>query len=166
MRGAARSTGWRRLYPLGVDSPYQVDREALLQAIDSQDHLIFRFTIVQQRLLVDFRSNETEGPGVHLLPPARSMRERVASISKVRPEFPRPDQLYVIGWPLRVAALERLDVLQPIRDRLIALDAFEQVQRLDRAYEELLQSERDETRRAVTGEGYRTIWPEQSEESE
>ncbi len=142
-----------------MDSAYDVDREALIEAIGSQDHLIFRFTIVQQRLLVDFRSNEHTGPGVHLLPPVRSMRERVASIAKARPDFPRPEQIYVVGWPLRVAALERLDVLQPMRDRLADLGAEEQVERLDRAYRELLEDERQELHRAVTGEGYRTIWP-------
>lgn len=142
-----------------MDSAYEVDRDALLIAIGSQDHLIFRFTSVQQRLLVDFRSNEQTGPGVHLLPPVRSMRERVASIRDARPDFPRPEQLFVVGWPLRVGALERLDVLQPIRDRLAGLDAFEQLAALDQAYEELLRAERDEQRRAVTGEGYRTIWP-------
>lgn len=143
-----------------MDSAYEVDREALLDAIATQDHLIFRFTIVQQRLLVDFRSNDTTGPGVHLLPPVRSMRERVASIAKARPDFPRPEQIYVVGWPLRVAALERLDVLQPMRDRLASLGAEEQVARLDEVYRELLDDERQELRRAVTGEGYRTIWPE------
>ena len=143
-----------------MDSAYEVDREALLDAIGTQDHLIFRFTIVQQRLLVDFRSNERTGPGVHLLPPVRSMRERVASIAKARPDFPRPEQIYVVGWPLRVAALERLDVLQPMRDRLLALGAEEQVRALDQAYHDLLEDERQELHRAVTGEGYRTIWPE------
>ena len=146
-----------------MDSAYEVDREALIEAIGTQDHLIFRFTIVQQRLLVDFRCNDRTGPGVHLLPPVRSMRERVASITKARPDFPRPDQIYVVGWPLRVAALDRLNVLQPIRDRLADLGAEDQIERLERAYRELLDDELEELRRAITGEGYRTLWPEPSE---
>ena len=45
------------------------------------------------------------------------------------------------------------------RQRLAGLDAFDQVRALDEAYRHLLRAEDLELRSAITGEGYRTIWP-------
>ena len=61
--------------------------------------------------------------------------------------------------PLRVAALERLGVLETIRDRLAQMDAFDALSELDEAHTRLLRLERQEVRRAITGEGYHTLWP-------
>ena len=64
----------------------------------------------------------------------------------------------VVAWPLRVGALRRLGVIDAIRTRLGDLDAFDALAQLDRVVAELERSEDRELRRAVTGEGYRTLW--------
>ena len=141
-----------------MDSSYEVDQAALAEAIRERDHLIFRFTTIPLRLFIDFRYTVAVGPGVFVLPPANSVRERMTSIREVRPALPRPEQLNVIAWPLLVGGLERLGVLDGVRRRLTQLDAREAVAALDLVVEELCASERAETRRAIAGEGYRTIW--------
>lgn len=148
------------MYTRGVDSAYDVDLQALLRAVQRSDHVIVRFSTVAQRLFVDFRTREGEGPGVFVLPVARTVPERLASIAAARPHFPRPERLYVMPWPLRVGGLDRLGFIEATRQRLAAMDAFDQVHDLDRAFHDLQRLERDELRRAITGEGYHTIWPD------
>ena len=89
---------------------------------------------------------ETTGVGLRL------------AIREVRPDFPRPERVNVVAWPLRVGALRRLGVIDAIRTRLGDLDAFDALAQLDRVVAELERSEDRELRRAVTGEGYRTLW--------
>ena len=59
---------------------------------------------------------------------------------------------------MRVAALRRLGVMEMLRGRLASLDGFDALRDLDAIYDQLLSLERDEQRRAVTGEGYETLW--------
>jgi hypothetical protein len=140
------------------DSSYDIDRAALAASIASADHLLFRFATVESRLFVDFRVEGATDPGIHVLPPVKSLAERVASIRRARPQLPLPDRLFVIAVPARVRGLDRIGALDAIRERLAQLDAFDQLAELELAYEQLLAFEREEIRRAITGEGYRTLW--------
>ena len=140
------------------DSYSGIDREALARSIAEADHLLFRFATVEARLFVDFRVAADLEPGVHVLPPVNSLAERVASIRRARPQAPPPNRLFVIAVPARVRGLERTGALDAIRRRLAQLEAFPQVTDLELAYEQLLAFEREEIRRAITGDGYRTLW--------
>lgn len=142
-----------------MDSAYEVDIDGLLQAVRHSDHVIVRFSTLAQRLFVDFRTGDGQGPGVFVLPLAETLEQRLASITAARPQLPRPDRLHVMAWPLRVRGLDRLGFVEAVRHRLAALDAFEAVGALDRAMAELAAAEEAELHRAVTGEGYRTLWP-------
>ena len=142
-----------------MDSPQNIDVDGLRASIRSVEHLLLRFTPVAERLLLDFRTREGVGPGVALLPPVDSFAERIRTIERVRPGFPRPKRIHVVTWPLRVASLERLGVLETVRGRLADMDAFDVIASVNETYERLLQIEREETKRAIEGEGYHTIWP-------
>lgn len=145
-----------------MDDAYRVDQEALRAAVRERDHLVFRFSTIPLRLFLDFRTTTSTGleeaPGVFALPPASSIRERMTSIREVRPNFPRPERVNVVAWPLRVGAIVRLGVIEAIRTRLTDLDAFDALAELDRVMARLEAAERTELRRAITGEGYRTLW--------
>ena len=130
----------------------------MIAAVAERDHLLFRFSTIPLRLFVDFRTAPEEGPAVHVLPPAASVKERMASIRTVRPGMPRPKRINIVAWPLRIGALDRLGVLAAIRSRLGDLDGFDALKALDAAFDELDRAEADEVRRAITGEGYKTLW--------
>ena len=144
-----------------MDGPIEFDIDQLHDSLRSVDHALIRLTPVGigQRLLIDFRSNDHAGPAVLLLPEVRSLAERIKSIEQARSEFPSLERIHVITWPLRVGALERLGVIETLRARLAGMDAFRALKQLDAAYARLLQLEQEEQRRAVSGEGYRTLWP-------
>lgn len=142
-----------------MDGPIRFNVEELHDSLAAVDHVLIRLTsIVTQRLLVDFRSNEQAGPAVIILPDVNSLAERLQSIERARPEFDRPERINVIMWPLRVSALERLGVFGAIRERLASLDAFDALRDLDQAYERLLKLEQEEQMRAIVGDGYQTLW--------
>jgi hypothetical protein len=142
-----------------MDGHPRFNVEQLHDSLLDVDHALIRLTsIVTQRLLVDFRSNAESGPAVVILPEVKSLQERLTSIERARPGFDRPERINVIMWPLRVDALERFGVLDVLRGRLAELDAFDAMRQLDEAFAEMLRLERDEERRAITGEGYETLW--------
>ena len=142
-----------------MDGAFDIDLEALRSSVLSVEHMLVRFTPVPERLLLDFRTTDDEGPGVALLPQVNSFPERLKTIEEARPDFPRPERIYVVSWPLRIASLERLGVLEAIRERLADMDAFDVIGRVDEAYKRLLSLERDEIHKAISGDGYHTIWP-------
>ena len=146
--------------------PIRFNVEELQQSLASVDHVLIRLTpIITQRLLIDFRSNEHAGPTAIVLPDVNSFAERLLSIERARPDFERPERINVIMWPFRVAALERLGVVGVIRDRFVALDAFDALRDLDEAYAQLLKLEQEEQMRAIVGDGYRTLWPRESQQA-
>ena len=142
-----------------MDGTFDIDLEALRSSVLSVEHMLVRFTPVPERLLLDFRTTDDEGPGVALLPQVNSFPERLKTIEEARPDFPRPERIYVVSWPLRIASLDRLGVLEAIRERLADMDAFDVIGRVDEAYKRLLSLERDEIHKAISGDGYHTIWP-------
>ncbi|MSQ41778.1 MAG: hypothetical protein EXR65_01895 [Dehalococcoidia bacterium] len=143
-----------------MDGPIDLDIGQVQASLRSLDHALIRITTVgiTQRLLVDFRANSLAGPLMQLLPEARSIAERLQSIQTARPQFARPERIHVINWPLRVAALEQLGVLETVRARLASMDAFDALRQLNQCYARLLTLEREEQRRAILGEGYHTLW--------
>lgn len=148
-----------------MDHRFEVDLGGLQRSLRTADHVLMRFHPMPQRLLIDYRSSTERGPGVCVLPQARTLAERLASVERARPGLPRLERLYVVIWPLRVASLDRLGLREVVRKRLASLDAFDAITELDDAHEELLTLEREELRRAITGEGYRTLWPRASQPS-
>lgn len=142
-----------------MDGDRTFDVDELRRALEARDHLLMRFETVTLRLFIDFRSSSEAEPAVLMLQPVTSFRERLISIRRGRPEFPVPEQLQVATWPLRIGSLERLGLLKAIRDRLSADDATEALRQLADAIQELQDAERAEVQRAISGEGYRTLWP-------
>ncbi len=142
-----------------MDGAFHIDHQALREALGSVEHVLVRFVTVSERLFIDFRSNEHARPAVIVLPQVRSLRGRLRGIRQARPGLPPIDQLNAVAWPLRVRGLDRLDALDVVRERLAASDAFDALRELDDALDQLDGYEREEERRAITGEGYRTLWP-------
>lgn len=145
-----------------MDGGPSADIEAVRETLTGRDHALIRFEVIPQRLFIDFRSSAEAEPAVHVLEPARSLRERIATIRRARPALPVPAELQIVGWSLRVGALERLGLLEVVRARFASDGSSEALRQLEEAITQLEALEREETRRAITGDGYRTLWPAHS----
>ena len=121
------------------------------------------FPNFQKSVLVDTRSNDTDGPSIMLTPMARSPRERVKSMEKLRPGFPEVKNMILIPWLRYIFSLEesgiwellieRLDQSTHLNSNIAASTILGELKNLE--YLELLD--------VIKGDQYQTIWPKESD---
>jgi hypothetical protein len=142
-----------------MENNFGLDLDDIFNVVDHADVILVRFQIVEQRLLIDLRTNSTDGPMICLVPRVGSSEERFRSLKRLRPRFPLPDRIVSFQWPRQVASLEAAGVWERIRSRLITAGSDESRKRCDQVYQELVQHERRETIAAIRGgDGYETVW--------
>ena len=143
---------------MGVD--YGIDIDEVRRVIDAADVLVVRFAIIDQRLLIDARTNDACGPLIRVVPKAGSAGERFRSLKALRPQFRTPDRILTFEWPRHVRALEESGLWAHIVHRLSSLGWPETAGQCDEALGSLLREERRIEASAVAGgEGFQTIWP-------
>jgi len=121
------------------------------------------FPNFQKSVLVDTRSNDTDGPSIMLTPMARSPRERVKSMETLRPGFPEVKNMILIPWLRYIFSLEesgiwellieRLDQSTHLNSNIAASTILDELKNLE--YLELLD--------VIKGDQYQTIWPKESD---
>lgn len=116
------------------------------------------FPALRKALVVDTRFNSTDGPMVRLLPMAGSPQERLRSIRRLRPGFPRLQNLTLIPWQRYVDSLVNTGVWAKIEDRIKESGDVGAMEACDAALKELRHLERKELQAVIVGEGYQTIW--------
>lgn len=141
-----------------MDNDYPVDVPEILSVVRQAEVIVMRFLIVPQRLLFDSRSDANHGPLLKLVPPANSAEERFRSLRRLRPDFPAPERITVIHWPKMIGLLDSLGVWDAIRRRALDAGFSDTPGLLDGIWNELTKLEADEKRKAVSGEGYQTLW--------
>lgn len=142
-----------------MNNEFGFELQDILQVVDTADVLLARFQILEQRLLVDLRHSDTDGPMLSLVPRAGSAEERFRSLKRLRPRFPLPDRILSFQWPRDVAMLKSTGVWQHLCTRLAERGMSDAVSRCEEVYGELLRMEHQEVLAAIRGsEGYKTVW--------
>ena len=135
---------------------FEID-EVLRNVQEAQVMSIF-FPSFRRALIIDTRSNADDGPMVRLMPMASSPQDRVRSIRKLRPGFPRLQNLTLIPWQRYVDSLVNLGVWEKIVKRIEESGDPKAIQACDAALIELRRLERQELVAAISGDNYQTIW--------
>ena len=135
---------------------FEID-EVLRNVQEAQVMSIF-FPSFRRALIIDTRSNTDDGPMVRLMPMASSPQDRVRSIRKLRPGFPRLQNLTLIPWQRYVDSLVNLGVWEKIVKRIEESGDPKAIQACDAALTELRRLERQELVAAISGDNYQTIW--------
>ena len=141
-----------------------MDLDEVKEVIDTAEVLVIRFAILEKRLLVDARYNETEAPLLQLVSKTSSVEERFRSLKQLRPQFTLPEKIMSFTWPRHVETFRAAGLWQRIIDRLAAsghpgLDEQAQV-----VFEELMQEEKAEVLTAIRGgESYQSLWERKEE---
>ena len=135
---------------------FEID-EVLRNVQEAQVMSIF-FPSFRRALIIDTRSNADDGPMVRLMPMASSPQDRVRSIRKLRPGFPRLQNLTLIPWQRYVDSLVNLGVWEKIVKRIEESGDPKAIQAGDAALTELRRLERQELVAAISGDNYQTIW--------
>ncbi len=141
-----------------MDDEFVFSLEDVLTNIDTADVMSLFFPTFRKAVVIDTRSNDEEGAMVRILPMAASPQERLRSIRKLRPTFPRLRTLTLIPWPRYVESLVSMGVWDRIVDRLRGGGHDEVLVECDAVLAELRGLERSELAAVVRGENYHTIW--------
>ena len=143
-------------------SEYGIDLDEIGRVIDTADVFVVRFGKIENRLLVDARSEPGDPPRIEVVPPVTSATERYRYLQETRPGLPLPDHITVFSWPLQIEAMRELGVWQRIADRLIALGGPLLEAACIAAFRDIAMRERAEMAAAILGgEGFETLWERQ-----
>ncbi len=141
-----------------MDSDFRIDIGEVQRAIDVGEITALYFPLLRKTLLMDTRTTGVDGPMIKVVPMASSPEERFRDLVRMRPRLPKPESISIVPWPKYVASLVRLEVWDHIVRRFLEIGPPEIVKRCEECLEELKRMEREELRRAITGEKYETLW--------
>lgn len=141
-----------------MDSDFRIDIGEVQRAIDVGDITALYFPLLRKTLLMDTRTTGVDGPMIKVVPMASSPEERFRDLVRMRPRLPKPESINIVPWPKYVASLVRLEVWDHIVRRFLEIGPPEIVKRCEECLEELKRLEREELRRAITGDNYETLW--------
>ncbi len=141
-----------------MDDEFVFNLEEVTTNIDTAEVMSLFFPAFRKAVVIDTRSNDEAGAMVRILPMAASPQERLRTIRKLRPRFPRLRTLTLIPWPRYVESLVSMGVWDRIVDRLRGGGHDEVLAECDAVLAELRGLERSELAAVVRGENYHTIW--------
>ena len=141
-----------------MDNDFAIDIDAIFEVIDKADVITIRFLILPERLLIDTRCSESEGPLIKCVPRAASLEERFKSIKQLRPRFRLPEKITAIWWPKHVRELATCGVWDRIIQRLTSAGFPQAAEQCQEILEDLIQQEEQEILNAIAGKGYQGLW--------
>ena len=148
----------RRLGWCAMEGNFLFEIDEVFRNIQKAEVMSIFFPALRKALVVDTRFNSTDGPMVRVLPMAGSPRERLRSIHRLRPGFPRLQNLTLVPWQRYIDSLVTTGVWAKIEDRIKESGDPRAIEACDAALSELRNLERKELQAVITGEGYQTIW--------
>ena len=141
-----------------MEGNFLFDIRDVIQNIERAEVMSVFFPTFRRALIVDTRYKDGVGPMVRLMPMARSPQDRMRSIRRARPEFPRPSNLTLVPWQRYIGSLISSGVWDKILDRLEESGDESVFAACEEALEELRQLESAELTAAITGNNYHTLW--------
>jgi hypothetical protein len=141
-----------------MDSDFRVDIQEVCRAIDTGEIIALYFPLLRKTLLMDTRTTPLDGPMIKVVPMAASAEDRYRELVRMRPRLPKPESINIVPWPKFVESLVRADVWDRIVRRYAEIGTPEIVRQCGACLDELRGIEREETRRAITGENFETLW--------
>jgi hypothetical protein len=141
-----------------VDNDFSVDVAEIASTIRTADVITMRFVTVGQRLLMDFRMTELDGPMVRMVKPVRSVQERYAHLKLLRPRLAPPEKIVAIWWPRFMPSLASTGVWDEVMQRVSESGYTGSVREAETAFKELVALEEGQKRAAIRGDGFKTLW--------
>jgi len=136
-----------------------IDLGEVQKVVDTCDVFAIGFRLFPQRLLVDTRYNEEEGPLVSVVEPVATVEERFFWLGQKRPRFGMPERFAFFVWHHSVAMLEEVGIGQRLRERCRSQRWPLADAQVDEALAQLRALERQTVLDAVRGRRCYTLWP-------
>ncbi len=134
-----------------------IDLDEVRKVIDNCDVFTIGFRLFPERLIVDNRTSNEEGPMMELVEPVNTVEERFFWLGKRRPSFGVPERFTFFIWPHSVRFLDESGLMDKIRHRIYPIDPD-----IGRAVAEniikLNVLEQRAIHDAITGKNHHTLW--------
>jgi hypothetical protein len=141
-----------------MDNSFELFHDRIIEAIRGGDVVCLFFPRLGKTLILDLRFTSSAGPAVFLEDMVSSPRERLESLSRLRPEFPMPDELRLAPWFGFVRSLADTGVQDVILERCAETGHAELLTACRDALRDLERMEKQLIRAIVQGRLSRTIW--------
>ena len=147
-----------------MERDYEVDLSELKHSVSTVEMLTIYFPMLRRTLLIDNRFSTIDPPMVRVVPMVPNVEERLRSLQRLRPRFPRPESLTVVPWVRRVGSLQRLGIVDHMQRHFVDNGWPDAARACREAYVELDRLEREHIRNAVLGaSNFETIWAADAE---
>jgi hypothetical protein len=140
------------------DNGLLINLDAFRVAVDGAGVLVTGFSHFPDRLLVDARSNEEEGPLVQVVDPAGSIQERLAWLMRRRPSLGATQSLKVLSWPHSIDFLVQSALWEHVCRRVSADIEPEVRLQCDLALKQLQNLELSANQEMLKGKDCFTLW--------
>ena len=144
-----------------MDGDFLLDMEEVIESVEKAEVMSLYFPALGKAVVIDTRSNDTQGPLVSITPMVASPQERLRSLRRLRPGFPELNGLTVVQWTRYVDSLVTLGVWDRIVKRFADSGQDDAVAACGTVLNELRRLENAELAAVVLGHNYHTIWPPQ-----
>ena len=141
-----------------MDDDFEVDLDEVKTNIAEAEVISLFFPMLRSALVIDTRRNETDGPMLRIMPMAASPQERLRSIRRLRPGFPRLQSLTLIPWSRYVNSLVEIGIWDMLVKRFKDSSQEKAIADCEKILEDLRRLEKAELNSVVLGENYHTIW--------
>lgn len=150
-----------------TENGVMIDFEEVRKVIDQCDVFTLGFRLFPERLIVDTRTTDEEGPMLEVVEPVGTVEERFFWLGQRRPKFGVPQSFTFFVWPHSVRYLEDSGLMDRIRQRVYPLDNTDDgavSHMVTESMYRLHMLEGKATIDAITGRNYHTIWERDSTE--
>lgn len=131
--------------------------EETLRALRESDVVVIGFGWFSERLLIDGRRNDSDGPYIRVVDPVRSPQDRIRQLRKLRPGFGEPESFVFFPWTGRVDGFVEAGLFERILERCDGDQTAEDDARS--ALRKLFELDREDIRQAIAGgEKYHTLY--------
>jgi hypothetical protein len=143
-----------------------IDLGELQKVIDTCDVFTVGFRMFPERLIVDTRATDGEGPMVEVVEPVATVEERFFWLGQRRPSFGVPQQFTFFVWPHSVRYFDESGLGDMVRRRVYSDDESGEVGRqMAKAMIRLHMLENTATFDAIHGRNYHTLWEPETPEA-
>ena len=136
--------------------------EDVEQTILAPDVVSIFFPFLGKSIIIDSRTNETDGPIILLTNMVKAPEERVASIRQMRPSFHKIEEIVLIPWVRYVKTLQSSGIWGKIVDKMHELGHEKAHTNAVQILDALEKLERDYLTAVVTGPYWETPWKKPS----
>lgn len=136
-----------------------IDLEEVRKVVETCDVFTMGFRLFPERLIIDTRVNDQDGPMIEVVEPVSTVEERFFWLGQRRPSFGVPQQFTFFVWPHSIGYLEESGLMDKIRQRICPADeSGETGHPVARAMHRLIVLEQQATADAILGRNYHTLW--------